>query len=43
MCPLVPECLADREKKRRATLEQILFIDRNGHIRMADVELLVEV
>src|SRR5208282_4282028 len=36
-------CLVDRTKKRRGTLEQVLFVDRDGHIRMANVKLFVEV
>src|SRR5713226_341069 len=34
---------ADRGKRRRATLVEILLVHGNGHVRMADVELLVEV
>src|SRR6266851_507361 len=35
--------LADRRKRRRATLVEILLAHGNGHVRMGDVELLVEV
>src|ERR1019366_2159052 len=38
-----PACLADRRKRRCARLVEILLIHGNGHVRLADVELLVEV
>src|SRR6202044_2554861 len=35
--------LADRRKRRRATLVEILLVHGNRHIGVADVKLLVEV
>src|ERR1700733_4691376 len=42
-CRACPARLADRAKRRRATLVEILLVHGNGQVRMADVELLVEV
>src|ERR1700733_3033554 len=42
-CRACPARLADRAKRSRATLVEVLLVCGNGQGRMADVELLVEV
>src|SRR5271163_883441 len=43
MCRAYLRCRAGRRKRRRATSVEILIVHGSGHVRMADVELLVEV